>query len=784
MINPTTTFAIATAPDRRSRHWKQGEVTWGEMIAWLDEPADQKEAGNYVLGRLTPTTVDHPKKSGCTDLHRRKGAIASRSVLTLDVDSPAGDLDEFPETVEMMLPYAAIVHTTFSSTPTEPRFRVLIPLDREVAPDEYWAIAHAVMQTLGAEQFDPGSVQAERYMFLPSEQQPGYFRSWVFDGDAASVTDLLKDFDPEATANAPKPKVNASKRNPFEIEGPVGAFNRVYADFNLLIAEYDLPYDEEGEGRWRLHGARSEAGLVFVTDGLVFSHHVHDPAYNVTCSAFDLVRLHRFYELDEEVSAQTPVNRRPSHKAMLDVAMADPRVTAELLGVDFMDDLDDIEADVNSDSWKMRLNLSSRTGNMTDVIGNWDLLVANYEPFTHLRFNEFTLAVESSRDLPWRSLETGGAAFSKIDLAALCLQIERDFGIKPSRTYVDELVQTTALKTFYNPVRDYLDGLKWDGTPRLEECLPGVRPTPFSRIAARKSLVAAVARVYEPGVKWDHSLILFGSEGLGKTFFINRMAQGYANTLGRIDQKDTLIAMQRSWIMVSDEGHSLRKADHDAQKEFLTRTEDTFRMPYDREAQTHKRHCVIWGTTNDEVFLRRQEGNRRFLIVRCEERADFGKYTDEYVDQVWAEAVHLYREGERLFLTLEESSEAAAEREGFTEEDAMAGVIENYLDTKVPGNWFEMSEFSRQQWLQDRADGLVPEGDLVQQRTCSIQLWVEAFGKRKGDHRRTDLLEITKALKSLPGWRQVPGRHRLPLYGPQVVFERTDNNGAEGWDLL
>jgi len=280
--------------------------------------------------------------------------------------------------------------------------------------------------------------------------------------------------------------------------------------------------------------------------------------------------------------------------------------------------------------------------------------------------------------------------------------------------------------------------------------------------------------MFVPGIKWDHTLVLYGSEGLGKSYWIDRMARGYSASLGSLGDKDTLITMQRSWILVADEGHSLRKADAEQQKEFLTRTEDVFRMPYDRESQVHKRRCVVWSTTNDEVFLRRQEGNRRFLIVKCEERVDFDSLTPEYVDQVWAEAVHLYKEGERLFLADDESRTAADARENFTEEEALAGVLAEHLDIPVPGNWDDMGLMERRQYFLDQSMGAGLPGNARQDRTCSTQLWVEALGNEIGRHRRTDLLEITAIMKTMPGWRRVPGRHRLPNYGLQVVFERVD----------
>jgi predicted P-loop ATPase len=732
-----------------------------------------KEAGNYLLGTLRQTTIRHDGEP-CTNLHRRKDAVVSRSAITLDVDHPE---PTFTDKLELVFPYQTLVHTTFSSSPDEPRYRLIVAVDRELAPDEYVVAAQALMQLLGPEQFDPSTVQPERYMFRPAAQHREWYQHWVLPGTPVPVTDLLENFEPDLSTK-PIPKPARKKRDPFDIEGVVGAFNRAYEDLSLLVDEYELPYEESGADRWHLVGARSVAGMGPVDRGLWYSHHVSDPAYGVTCTAFDLVRLHHFGELDEDTPRQTPIHKLPSYEAMLDLATVDARVTAELVGPDFAAEMAE---DVEDNEWRAQIRRSNRTGHMQDTITNWDLIARNHELFQGLYFNEFTLAVETDQDFPWRKVENGGPILTKRDINALSLQLEREFGLRPTRLMVESIIDVCSMRRFVNPVRDYLDNLVWDGQPRVETCLPGVRDSEFARMVARKVMTAAVARIYEPGCKWDHTLVLFGNEGIGKSEWINRIARGHSATLGRVGDKDTLLIMQRSWIMVSDEGHSLRKADADTIKEFLTRSEDVFRMPYDRESVAHKRHCVIWSTTNDSVFLRNQQGNRRFLIVNCEDRVDFDEITSDYVDQLWAEAVYMYRAGEQLYLNDEESELAGWYRESFVEEDSISGIIEEYLDNLVPENWGTMSPTQRRQWVEDRAEGLVPEGTEQITEVCSTQIWVEALGRPIGDRRRPDLLEITTALKKLPGWKKLPGRTRISGYGAQAVFRRIDK---EEEDLL
>lgn len=771
-MNPDTTFKIVTAPKRDSLHWKAGTITWGELTEWMGSPANRKAAGNYLLGELSVTTVAHDKDDPddkCTNLHRRKDAVVSRSAISLDIDSPERT---FADAVELAFPYAGLMHTTYSSSPDAPRYRLIIPVDRELAPDEYVAASHAIMQMLGRDQFDPGSEQPERYMFRPAAQQKRWFQWWELPGDPVPVDQLLDDFE-EDLSRKPLPKPSRTKRNPFEIDGVIGAFNRAYEDWDLLIEVYDLPYQKVDEDRYQLVGARSQAGMGPVRDvaGFVYSHHANDPAYGVTCSAFDLVRLHLFGELDETAKPNTPVNKLPSHEQMLDIASTDHRVTAQLVGLDFDAVMDDDIA--TPEEWKLNLR-RNRTGKFIDHVHNWDLVRANDPLFSSLVYNELSLSPEVAGDsLPWREVKEVNRIFSENDRWQTVFYLEREYDFRPTKQLVDALIDTTAHERVINPVRDYLAELVWDQKPRLETCLPGVYPTEFTRKVARMVMVAAVARMMDPGCKWDHTLVLYGDEGLGKSWWIERISRGYSSSLGRIDNKDTLLTMQRSWIMTADEGHSLRKADSDAMKEFLTRTSDVFRMPFDRETLVHPRHSVIWSTTNDETFLRRQQGNRRFLIVHCQQSVDFDLYTDEYVDQLWAEAVYLYHAGQKLYLEGEEAEQAAEERERFIEEDSLVGVLHEFMEQLVPDDWWDKSPDGRIAWMADRDQGFEKPGVTKMDRVCSRQIWREALGQR-GEPRRVDLLEVFEALKRVPGWRQADGRVRIPGYGPQNAFIRED----------
>src|SRR5690606_17042840 len=169
------TLACATARVRNAKRWKPGTVTWEELLTWAENPADAKECGNYVLGRLDGDT-------------RGKNTILSRSALTLDADTARLSL---PDEVDLVLPCASLVHTTWTHSPDQPRYRVIIPLSRDVTPEEYHALAVVVMQLLGWDQFDPGSVQPERYMFKPSAKHRPWYRWSATPGDPLDVEPWL-----------------------------------------------------------------------------------------------------------------------------------------------------------------------------------------------------------------------------------------------------------------------------------------------------------------------------------------------------------------------------------------------------------------------------------------------------------------------------------------------------------------------------------------------------------------------------------------------------------------
>lgn len=765
------TLDLSVAPSVSSRRWEAATLTWERLVDRAHHPESVKDCGGYVAGRLKGTA-------------RRKGQVEYRSAVTLDADAASETLPA----VVAGLGLRALVHSTYSHTRAHPRYRVIFPImGPGLSEEEYPRVARGLIEALGEAQFDPGSTQPERLMFWPATANPDEYEVVECDGETATAQGLLRDF---GGLKATPDHMPGSKRDPLSLPGVAGAFNRVY-DMARAVAEFHLPYDPvDGEpNRWHYTPAESEGGVIVYPDGYVFSNHASDPAYGRALSMFDLVALHVYG--GEDRAAGVPQSTAPADRPSIQRAMrefaARPEIVTELVAADFADVDGDEDGARGLPEWVLEFHLHPKTGKPLDDVHNWDLLMKHDPVLRALARNEMDLTTVTRRPFPWRTVEAGkDDALTNADRAQISAHLQRAYNMpRPAQEQLNGVIDMVAQDNAFHPVVEYLEGLEWDGISRVETYLPGAADA-YTRRVARLVAVQAVARALDPGVKVDNCLILTGRQGLGKSWFVETMARGWTCTLGPIEGgglRDTVMAMTRSWVTVADEGFAMKKADAEALKQFVTLTHDVIRLPYAREHVKLPRRQVIWGTTNDAVFLRAQEGNRRFLIVEVAEKLDFGKYSDEYVNQVWAEAVHIWKtskaqygrkDNPELFLSASEEAAAESVRSMATEEDSMTGLIQAYLDTLVPENWVEMSPEERISWLRDEEQGIV-SGTHPIDVVCSLEIWEIALQRERGKHSRVDILQITNALKQLPGWfGPMPKPTRLPFYGPQRVFARLD----------
>lgn len=268
-----------------------------------------------------------------------------------------------------------------------------------------------------------------------------------------------------------------------------------------------------------------------------------------------------------------------------------------------------------------------------------------------------------------------------------------------------EAVERVADENKFHPIRQYLDGLKWDQEPRLEKWLEtycGAERTLFIQSAGKKWMISAVARIFEPGCKADHMLIMEGEQGTGKSRAAEVLGgKWFTDEMPSLDNKDSSLIVGKHWIIEMAELRSMRRTMVETVKAFLSRRTDVFRPHYAREVVTRPRQCVFVGTTNiDEGgYLSDTTGNRRFWPVLCPSVRIDDLKRDR--DQLWAEATAAYRAGEVWWLNTSSTRAAAAEeQEKRREVDPWTDLLEKIVadigtaqfQTSLPGPGITLHE--------------------------------------------------------------------------------------------
>lgn len=266
-----------------------------------------------------------------------------------------------------------------------------------------------------------------------------------------------------------------------------------------------------------------------------------------------------------------------------------------------------------------------------------------------LRYNRDLNRVETLRNGEWSALKD-------TDAGALLRFVETTLDFSPRKEACMDSIVQAAHENEVSPIKDYLNGLAWDGVPRLEQILPmflGVEDSELNRECFVRQMVASVARIMRPGCQHDTMLVLRGEQGIRKSSFIRALYGDAAFTdqasLSDCHNKDNLAMLVGHWGVEFPELSGLRKGEVEDVKKFITSREDTYRAPYERSLSNNPRTCVLWGTTNEECPLMDTTGNRRFQIITCTRKLTLDELHEIEAnrDQIWAEAVHMYNNGKR-----------------------------------------------------------------------------------------------------------------------------------------
>ena len=147
-------------------------------------------------------------------------------------------------------------------------------------------------------------------------------------------------------------------------------------------------------------------------------------------------------------------------------------------------------------------------------------------------------------------------------------------------------------------------------------------------------------------------------------------------------------------------------------------------------------------------------------------------FTSEERDQIWAEAIHIWKNGERLYLEGKLAAESEKAQRSAMEADDRLGMVEQYLDILLPENWKDMDLYERRNYLSDRKDPTLPKGTVRREKVCNAEIWTECFGRSLPDMKPADSYAIAALMMQVEGWEKTGERRSLPIYGMQRMYSR------------
>lgn len=310
--------------------------------------------------------------------------------------------------------------------------------------------------------------------------------------------------------------------------------------------------------------------------------------------------------------------------------------------------------------------------------------------------NDFSNRRVNGMTLPWGGKK--GADITDESVIRIKNWLSNKYRFEPSTNLIWEAIVSMSAENAFHPLRDYVRGLPpWDGVPRvdtwLKTYLKAEAPELYLRAISRKVLVAMIARIFEPGCKFDYALVLEGpKQGEGKSRAVEALAGGeeYAGRINlKTQRQDLVLLLQAKWVVEISELAGMQKAEIESVKAFISEKVDQVRVPYGKLPEHFSRQCIFIGTTNNSDYLRDMTGNRRFWPVRVSTFCDVEGLTRNR-DQLLAEARVYYDLGEPLWLENPEIDiEAREVQRERIEHDAWSDQIHDALIDAASGvsNW-------------------------------------------------------------------------------------------------
>lgn len=812
-------YKISLGKSNMTLKWEPYEATWKNLETRLKQTEKTSETYKEYMAM---SKDDQGKIKACkggfvggalTDGLRRRGHIACHSLITFDLDEcPPDILDD----IELMTPYKMIIYSTHKHSPESPRLRLILPLNRECSEEEYEPLARMVAKRLSDECgfsmdcFDRTTYEATRLMYYPTTSKDGEFIFRTLPGADVDVDKELgryKDWHntsewPISSKEEPIKKSAKSKLgNPAEKKNIIGAFCSVFDVYDVLERYlYEVYVPGTIRDRYTFVGGESSNGAIVYDNGwYLFSNHDHDPAHGNCVNAFDLVRIHKFGDLDIDLPEDTKPTKRPSHIACEKWALEIPEVASEMERIKedirkarttkaINDFAGEITVNGEREPWLDKLIKNPQTDRYVESAENYTTILMNDKNLVHLcGYNQFSTESEIIGTPPWKRADNAKITWGDDDDNQLYCYISKVYKIRKKNELIAAMSGWVAENAF-DPVKQYIETAKWDGVPRIEKYFIdylGADDNEYVRTVTRKMFVAAVARVYNPGCKFDYMVTLVGKQGIGKSYACLKLVgenQGWfqdslnGSALGDDKSYDKVQGM---WIVEIGELAALKKADREQVKLFISKQVDTYRKAFHKRNESYPRRCIFIGTTNDNLFINDATGGRRFLVIDCHGNSKKKPWdiSLEEVHQLWAEAKVLYDGGEQIMDISKIADIALAQQEAHMEINEFLSDVEQFVNIKLPSNWSKKDILSRSQFIrgteEHRTSIINDEGSgetVLRQKACVAEFVCEFQGHDRS-YKSSDSRKINEAFMKL-GWIQERTPSNYGIYGNQRGWRR------------
>jgi Virulence-associated protein E-like domain/Primase C terminal 2 (PriCT-2) len=636
-----------------------------ELAEWVERQSapSKAELAWLKLARFG----SNKSKRGC---YRTNDNMMEIDGIEGDYDGEVVSLDEANCLVKKA-GFAAMLYPTASHTPATPRWRVFCPLSEAMATEARDDLVARLNGALGGilarESF---TKSLSYYAGTVNGAEP--IKTILVEGEYIDKVEHLSPIYKDGGKTKPKPKKNTVEKSGLPFDEVVDA---------LMAIPNDGSNPDDDARDWWLHIGMA---LHYETDGdeegLDAFHQ-----WSAQHGSYDAIKTDAAWEsFGGDGYTVGTILREAYKRGWRNIAMEDRLLddcwTAEELDCIARISAKERETDrkeehfrtLDADAFALLWGPISKVA-VRVRLGEGKPIMRGDKPVINLHNTTLYLGRDLDSILPglahnqmtgWDEWRDGQLTDAVVSIARIALEKR---GLETvGKELVADAAKTVALKFAYHPIRDELNGLRWDGVPRLDSWLvrhAGADETPYTRAVSRKSLIAMVARVMQPGCKHDHTLVLSGEQGQNKSKMCKALAgeQYFSESLPSIrsDKTDAIRHLQGKWLVELAELAPSRTSDAEDLKAFLSGAVDRVRMPYAKFDEAFPRQCVFVGTTNDDQFLRDATGGRRFWPVAVRQVIDVDSLADER-DQLFAEAVAAFKVGEPWWLDREFESEHAA----------------------------------------------------------------------------------------------------------------------------